>query len=40
MEEFEEKSVEEIVAWLASKGFDEGVQTAFRGDVHVEVSYM
>lgn len=35
MEEFEDKSVEDVVAWLEDKGFDEGVQRAFRGNVHV-----
>ena len=33
MEEFEDKSVEDVVDWLEKKGFDEGIQTAFRGNL-------
>ena len=40
MKEFEEKCVEDTVAWLASKGFDNKVQTAFQGVLHVVVSYI
>ena len=29
MEEFEKKSVDDVMAWLEDKGFDEGVQRAF-----------